>query len=298
MNYLDNHIIIDALYSKINSKNDKFKISKQRFNVLFEISPTFYLYEYCSLLEQCIYNKYNETVLYKYLYILDFIKSIMTLFFSPINSNSCENEYTQLYSYLNIINVNRSQICNKKKLRDKLFKAFLFTAPSSEEVVTKFHLSAKGIYYRKENINQIYYEIINLLDFERYNHKKDISVINDMLTIAYKYLTGDNLLIPYYKRMDIYAHYFFNPLDFINLYTLERSVFYKLLNNSVLGSNSFMKKSFIYNLNLFIISTLDDIKEIQDNVENYNKIIPILLNSNLTLPNNTLRDIKLVDSVI
>lgn len=297
MNHLDNHII-DALYSKINSKNDKFKISEQRFNVLFGISPTFYLYEYSSLLEQCIYNKYNGIVLYKYLYILDFIKSIITLFFSPINSNSCENEYAKLYSYLNIINVNRSQISNKKSLRDKLYKTFLFTAPASEEVVMKFHLSTKGIYYRKENINQIYYEIIDLLNLERYNHKKDISVINNMLTMAYKYLTGDNLSIPYYKPMDIYAYYFFNPLDFVNLYALERSVFYELLNNSVIGSNSFMKKSFIYNLNLFIINTLDDIKGIRDNVENYDKIISILLNSNLTLPNNILRDIKLGYSVI
>ena len=98
--------------------------------------------------------------------------------------------------------------------------------------------------------------------------------------------------------MNIYAYYFFNPLDFVNLYALERSVFYELLNNSVIGSNSFMKKSFIYNLNLFIINTLDDIKGIRDNVENYDKIISILLNSNLTLPNNILRDIKLGYSVI
>lgn len=283
--------LINALYYKARRPNKKFKMSKQQFKSLFGISPLFYYYEYCPIIEDIIHKTHDKSESYRY--TLDFIKSLISLFFSPFETNSYENEFSTLYAYLNIININRSQIKNKQYLKNKLFHAFLFSAPSSEEVVTNFRLTTKGVYYRKENINQIIYDIIDFSKINRmYNHN-DLHSINNMLDIAYKYIIGEILFIPYYEKMDIYAYYFFHPLDYVNLYTFDRNAFYKLLSNSVIGDYSFMKKAYIYNYNLMLASNIDVITEVQRNVENSDEVITNLFNSCSTLQNKVLRDLKL-----
>lgn len=287
--------IIEALYYKINSINRKYKISSPRFKSLFNISPTFYLYNYSSSLENEIYNLYGESKsLDKYMDIIALIKCFITLIYSSPNDNSEENEYVNTFSFLNIININRSQIEKKYIIKNKLFRSFLFTSPSSEGMINRSYLAASGVLNKKKNINQALYELINLSNnvIKTKEHQRDVVVINHIINAAYDYLIGKRLTMPYYKNMDIYAYYFFNPLDFINLYKFERCEFYKLLDECAINDDSFMKKSFIYNTNLFIVDSLASVIDIKNNIKNYDKIISILLNSNATLPNTVLKNIK------
>ena len=78
----------------------------------------------------------------------------------------------------------------------------------------------------------------------------EIGQINKILSVAYNYLTGKELFMPQYRYMDIYGYYFFNPLDYINLYQYDRRTFYELMDKSVVGKFTFMKRAFVYNYNL------------------------------------------------
>ena len=57
---------------------------------------------------------YNGCVETQYFAALQCILGLKALIYSSPKSNSYENEYSLLYAFLNIININRSQIRNKQ----------------------------------------------------------------------------------------------------------------------------------------------------------------------------------------
>ena len=167
---------------------------------------------YINELMKCITVVLKHSTLQHYSVFL----GLKALIYSSPKNNSYENEYSLLYAFLNIININRSQIRNKQPLRDKLFWTFFFCTPSPEYIVCGTRISPTGLlYYRKVNIDKAVYEITHLSDINKHIDEPEIGQINKILSVAYNYLTGKELFMPQYRYMDVYGYYFFNPLDYI-----------------------------------------------------------------------------------
>ena len=106
-------------------------------------------------------------------------------------------------------------------------------------------------------------------------------------------MVGKKLFIPYHPQKDIYSYYYFHPADFIELYQNNRTLFYAYLDNSVDGKVTFMKKAFVYNYSLFIISSPDIVmSELDSYCKHKDKILDVLFLSNSTLPNSVIKKIK------
>ncbi len=282
--------IIEAMYLKIKRDKNDFRLSKSQFETLFGIDVSFY-YKYDLL--DWLYDTYVGIEYDKCFAAWNCISGIKTLIFSAPNSNSYENEYSQLYAYLNIINLNRSQIKNKQYFRECMFKTFLFCRPAPEDVVNGTKLSSKGIlYYHGMKIDNMVQDILKLSNDNLQFETSKLAQNNIMLELAYKYLTGKELFLPQYLNMDAYAYYFFNPLDYINLYQYDKRTFFELMDNCVVGKMSFMKKAFIYNYNLFIVDNVEKILELKEHLVNFNKVKDILYFSVATVRNETIRKVK------
>ncbi|WP_285829803.1 hypothetical protein [Bacteroides acidifaciens] len=285
--------IIEALYCKINRNSSSFKLSRQKFKILFGFDPTYYCYEWYATIHKRINEMYNGCVETQYFAALQCILGLKALIYSSPKSNSYENEYSLLYAFLNIININRSQIRNKQPLRDKLFWTFLFCTPSPEYIVCGTRISPTGLlYYHKVNIDKAVYEITHLSDINKHIDEPEIGQINKILSVAYSYLTGKELFMPQYRYMDIYGYYFFNPLDYINLYQYDKRTFYELMDKSVVGKFTFMKRAFVYNYNLYIVDNIDKIIELKENLRNFEAVKKVLFFSGVTIRNPILLDIK------
>ena len=120
-----------------------------------------------------------------------------------------------------------------------------------------------------------------------------IDGINSILKTTYSYMVGEKLFMPYHPQKDIYSYYYFHPTDFIELYQNNKALFYAYLDNSVDGKATFMKRAFVYNYSLFIISSPDIVmSELDCYCKHKDRILDVLFLSNSTLPNSVIKKIK------
>lgn len=288
--------VLAAIFQRTDSRNDLFRLSDKQFISLFQITPSFFLFEYGekvkTLIDRCYYDL--EPMYSDYLAIWEFAQCLQSLIFAPIHTNSSFNEFTKLYSYLNIINVNRSNLKDKAHYRNKLFQSFLFSSPYSWEFSRHIKLSKNCITYNGDNIEDI---LSKFFDVEKEENETDKSAmidgINSILKTTYSYMVGEKLFMPYHPQKDIYSYYYFHPTDFIELYQNNKALFYAYLDNSVDGKATFMKRAFVYNYSLFIISSPDIVmSELDCYCKHKDRILDVLFLSNSTLPNSVIKKIK------
>lgn len=286
--------VLAAIFQKTNSRNDRFRLSDKQFGSLFQICPSFYLFEYGEKVNTLIHKSYenSESMYRDYLAIWEFAQCLQTLILNHVHSNSYENEFTKLYSYLNIINVNRSNLKDKEHYRNKLFQSFLFTSPYSWEFSRHMKLSKNCITYNGKNIENLLSKFFNLEKEESEMDKSAmIDCINRILKTTYSYMVGKKLFMPYHPQKDIYSYYYFHPADFIELYQNNKAIFYAYLDNSVEDKFTFMKKAFVYNYSLFIISSHVVMSELDCYCKHKDRLLDVLFLSNLTLPNSVIKEI-------
>lgn len=288
--------VLTVIFQKTNSRNDRFRLSDKQFRNLFQICPSFYLFEYGEKVNTLISRCYedSESMYWDYLAIWGFVQCLQTLIFDRVHSNSSDNEFTKLYSYLNIINVNRSNLKNKERYRNKLFQSFLFTSPYSWEFSRHIKLSKNCITYKGKNIEELLSKFFNVEKEESETDKSAmIDSINSILKTAYLYMVGKKLFMPYHPQKDIYSYYYFHPADFIELYQNNKALFYTYLDCSVDGKATFMKRAFVYNYSLFIISSPDRVmSELDCYCKHKDRILDVLFLSNSTLPNSVIKKIE------
>lgn len=274
--------------------NKNLRLSNKCFENSFNIPSAFFLYEYGGNIENRLYNLFPESkILYKYLDVLILIRCLETLFLSPANENSYENEFTKLYSFFNIININRSYLKGKSALKNKLFYSFLFCSPCSEETIKRFYLGVQNIRYKKEDTTNEFQNILDIIEKQTpINNRTHAIQVNSLLRDTYNYLAGRRMDKIYFGKDDLYSYYFANPADYIQLYINKKNLFYSYLDDCAIYPTSFARKAFIYNYNIFLVKTHDIINELKIMTNNTDSILKILFKSNVTLPNQTIRDIK------
>lgn len=288
--------VLEAIYQRTDSRNDLFRLSDKQFRSLFQIAPSLFLFEYGekvrTLIGKC--HDDSEPMYSDYLAIWEFAQSLQSLIFAPVRTNSSMNEFTKLYSYLNIVNVNRSNLKDKEHFRNKLFQSFLFTSPYSWEFSRHMKLSKNCITYNGKSIENLLSKLFNVEKEESETYKSAmIGCINRILKTTYSYMVGKKLFMPYRTQKDAYSYYYYHPTDFIELYHNNKVLFYAYLDNSVEGKTTFMKKAFVYNYSLFIISIPDIVmSELDCYCKHKDKILDVLFLSNLTLPNSVIKKIK------
>ena len=190
--------------------------------------------------------------------------------------------------------MNRSNLKNKTHYRRKLFRSFLFASPYSWEFSQHIKLSKNCVTYNEENIENVLAEFFNIEKEENETDKSTmIDGINRILKTIYSYMVGEKLFMPYHPQKDVYSYYYFHLTDFIELYQNNKALFYAYLDNSVDGKATFMKKAFVYNYSLFIISSPDIVmSELDCYCKHKDRILDVLFLSNSTLPNSAIKKIK------
>lgn len=282
-----------AILKRTDNRNDAFKLSDRQFRSIFRLNPGLFLYEYgFETTKQIEGSEYSER--YDNLAIWQFLLSFKHLIFSPAHLNSAMNEFTNLYSYLNIVNVNRSGLKDKAIYRNRLFKSYLFCVPYSWEFSRHIKLTKRGVTYRNKNIGDTISKFFNVeITGNEPEKSAMINIINELLQTAYTYMTGEKLFLPYYPQKDEFSYYFFNTDDFIRLYHSDKALFYTYLDNSVDNKPSFMKRAFVYNYSLFIVSSPDVMmSELDCYSRNKEKVLDALFLSNSTLPNPVIKLIE------
>lgn len=288
--------VLEAIFQRTDSRNNLFRLSDKQFRSLFQIAPSFFLFEYGEKVRRLIGKCHDdsEPMYSDYLAIWEFAQCLQSLIFAPVCTNSSMNEFVKLYSYLNIINVNRSNLKNKAHYRNKLFQSFLFTSPYSWEFSRHMKLSKNCITYNGKSIEDLLSIFFNV---EKEGSEMDksamIDCINRILKTTYSYMVGKKLFMPYHTQKDAYSYYYYHLTDFIELYQNDKALFYAYLDNSVEGKTTFMKKAFVYNYSLFIISISDIVmSELDCYCKHKDKILDVLFLSNSTLPNSAIKKIK------
>lgn len=289
-------IFLKSIFQRTDSRNDRFRLSDKQFRNLFQIDSNFFLYEYGEKASRMIskYHDNSKPMYFDYLAIWEFSQCLKSLIFAPVHENSSINEFTKLYSYLNIIHVNRSTLKDKAYYRNKLFQSFLFCSPYSWEFSRHIKLARCSITYNEEKIENVLSKFFNV---EREENETDknimIDCINRIQKTAYSYMVGKKLFMPYHPQKDVYSYYYFHPTDFIELYHNEKALFYMYLDGCVEGRETFTKKAFVYNYSLFIISNSDVLlSELDCYSKQKEKILDALFLSNATLPNPIIKEIK------
>ena len=290
--------VMTAIFQRTDSRNDRFRLSDKQFRRIFQICPSFFLFEYGEKARTLIGKYYDdsESMYFNYLAIWEFAQCLQSLIFAPVHANSSMNEFSKLYSFLNIINVNRSNLKNKTHYRRKLFRSFLFASPYSWEFSQHIKLSKNCVTYNEENIENVLAEFFNVEKEENETDKSAmIDSINRILKTIYSYMVGEKLFMPYRPQKDVYSYYYFHLTDFIELYQNNKALFYAYLDNSVDGKSTFMKKAFVYNYGLFIISSPDIVmSELDCYCKHKDRILDVLFLSNSILPNSVIKKIKFV----
>ena len=288
--------VLEAIFQRTDSRNDLFRLSDKQFRSLFQIAPSFFLFEYGEKVRTLIGKCHDDSkpMYSDYLAIWEFAQCLQSLIFAPVRTNSSMNEFTKLYSYLNIINVNRSNLKDKAHYKNKLFQSFLFTSPYSWEFSQHIKLSKNCVTYNEENIEDVLSKFFNVEKEENETGKNAmIDSINRILKTTYSYMVGEKLFMPYRPQKDVYSYYYLHPTDFIELYQNNKALFYAYLDNSVEGKANFMKKAFVYNYSLFIISSPDIVmSELDCYCKHKDRILDVLFLSNSTLPNSAIKKIK------
>lgn len=284
--------VISALYQRMGSRNDRLRMSNKTFEELFYIDPNFYLYEYGTMIEELINKSHNtlEVGDYDCLAVWSFVQCLQTLLLTRVHENSTENEFTKIYSFMNIINVNRSCLERKMHYCDRLFRSFLFCAPYSWEFGRHFKLTTKGITYKRTNIEKTVFKLLDIADTA---HEADcLEPIGKILKTVFFYLSGKKLSLPYYPQKDIYTYYFFHPYDFVELFHNEKKQFYQYLDGCVEGQLTFMKKAFVFNYNLFALTNQNVMPEFESYSTQREKVKSVLWATNVTLPNSIIKEAK------
>lgn len=82
--------VMTAIFQRTDSRNDRFRLSDKQFRRIFQICPSFFLFEYGEKARTLIGKYYNdsESMYFNYLAIWEFAQCLQSLIFAPVHANS------------------------------------------------------------------------------------------------------------------------------------------------------------------------------------------------------------------